>query len=134
MAYFSDEEIGNIIFNETRSLSGPDIRSARINIAHAIINAEVSHHRFPKMAPSTANPPEAEANTYAACQEAAEAARFMVMAGLDPTNGATHFNFPRGKSHRVFQRHKIHTSIGPLKNSNPSAQLPKGHIYANTYQ
>jgi hypothetical protein len=34
------QEVGNIVFNETRSLSGPGIEAARLAMAHAIRNGE----------------------------------------------------------------------------------------------
>ncbi|MGN6526643.1 MAG: hypothetical protein ACTHL8_09660 [Burkholderiaceae bacterium] len=35
----TDAEIANVVFNETRSLSGEDIATARKNVAHSIMNA-----------------------------------------------------------------------------------------------
>jgi hypothetical protein len=40
----TDAQIVNVIFNETRSLPGADVQRARVNIAHAIINADNSSH------------------------------------------------------------------------------------------
>jgi len=34
------KEVGSIVFNETRSLSGADLFQARVDIAHAIMNAQ----------------------------------------------------------------------------------------------
>lgn len=36
----SDEQVGNIVFNETRSLSGPGIDAARADMASSIMNAD----------------------------------------------------------------------------------------------
>jgi len=47
----TETQIANIVFNETRSLDGPVIREARIDVAHAIINAAASPHRFPSWRP-----------------------------------------------------------------------------------
>jgi hypothetical protein len=132
--FLSDEQITNIVFNETRSLSGPNIDEARINIAHAIINAASSKHKFPVMAPSTASPDSGEASIYNSCVAAISKARSNVMSRSDPTGGAQHFNFRKNKSNADFQGHKIKTSVGPLNNSYPTAELPKSGIYANTYE
>jgi hypothetical protein len=132
--HLSDEQIGNIVFNETRSLSGAGIDEARVNIAHALINASASTHKFPLVASSTAEPGPGEDEIYQACSNAASTARGNVMAGIDPTDGAEHFNFRKNKSKANFQGHKIKTSIGPLNNSYPTKELPKSGIYANTYE
>jgi hypothetical protein len=130
---FSDQQIGSIVFNETRSLSGPNIRQARINLAHAILNAADSPHRFPLMASHVATPGSGEGGIYASCFDAASTARLNVMSGIDPTGGATHFNFRPNKSTSPFQGHALRTSVGPLENSYPTDDLPSDGIYANTY-
>jgi len=129
----TDTKIANIVFNETRSLSGAGIADARVNIAHAVINADAAGH-LPAMAPGTAHPPAVEAAAYAACVMAAQKARANVNAGLDPTSGAQHFNFRKNNSQAAFQGHALKTTKGPLDNSYPTDDLPATGIYANTYE
>lgn len=133
--HISDDEIANIIFNETRSLSGAGIDDARVKIAHAIINAIASPHKFPKMAPTKANPPPVEKGVHAACIAAVQSARANVRAGNDLTSGATHFNFRRNNTDKTpFQGHALKTTVGPFANSHPTDELPASGIYSNTYE
>jgi len=59
-------QVGNIVFNETRSLSGPDIDNARVAIAHIVRNGEdQSGADRPRTAPSdVGDVPQAEMNIY----------------------------------------------------------------------
>ena len=123
-------QIANIIFNETRSLSGADIATARLNIAWAIKNAIASPHRLPSMASTHVRVPAVEQAAYEACVAAVTSASL----GIDPTAGATHFNFRSGASRANFQGHSIKTQAGPLANSYPTTVLPASGIYANTYE
>jgi hypothetical protein len=134
MPYLSDTQVANIVFNETRSLNGPSIAEARVNIAHAIMNAIGSPHKFPMMAPAVANPGPGESSIYDACTAAVSRARGNVMSSEDPTGGATHFNFRNSAFSGAFQGHKLKTSTGPLSNSYPTPELPASGIYANTYE
>ena len=129
----SDAQIASIIFNETRSLSGPKVDAARINIAHAIINSE-SQGSAPLMASQVAKVPDAEKAIYQASLTAVQSARSSVKSGVDPTAGAKHFNFRKNNWPGDFQGYKLKTSIGPLDNSYPTDDLPKSGIYANTYE
>lgn len=53
----SPAEVRNIVFNETRSLLGPNIDFARLTVAHAIINGDRQFgNKRPKTAPTTAKP------------------------------------------------------------------------------
>lgn len=129
----SDQQIANVIFNETRSLSGTDINTARINVAHAIING-LQLARPPVAAPSSARVPDVEKAVYANCVQAVASARANILSGTDPTDGATHFNFRKNDWRGDFQGHAIKTQVGPLANSYPSKDLPASGIYANTYE
>jgi len=133
MTTLTDAQIANIVFNETRSLSGTGIDTARTNIAHAIMNALGSQHRFPMMASSVASPGPLEKAAMLACTDAVTKARANVTAGTDPTKGAQHFNFRKNALQGAFQGHAIRTSNGPFANSYPTAALPASGIYANTY-
>ncbi|MGH7840980.1 MAG: hypothetical protein ACREQT_05595 [Candidatus Binataceae bacterium] len=134
MPKLSDQQIANILFNETRSLNGLGILAARINLAHAILNAEASPHGLPQMASPVAKVPPAERATYDACLIAVQQARADAASKLDPTAGAQHFNFRKNAWPGDFQGHKLKTSIGPLSNSYPTEDLPASGIYANTYE
>ncbi len=133
MATLSDTQIANIIFNETRSLSGGSIAQARVNVAHAIINALASPHKLPPMALTTAKVPAAETAIMLACTQAVQTARANIAVRNDPTKGATHFNFRKNTFSGAFQGHALKTSVGPLTNSYPTTELPANGIYANTY-
>ncbi len=128
----TDEQIAAVIFNETRSLSGDNISSARTNIAHAIYNAEQTGRRD-KAAPTTAKVPAVEKLTYEACKTAVNEMRTNVRNKVDPTDGATNFNFRKNNWRGDFYKKKIKTQIGPLFNSYPTTDLPATGIYANTY-
>ena len=134
MTKLSDQQISNIVFNETRSLSGPTITDARVNIAHAIINTAASSHRFPVMASAVAHPGPAEKSILAECVTAVRTARRELLAGKDPTLGARHFNFRKNAFSGAFQGHALKTSVGPLDNAYPTAASPSSGIYANTYE
>lgn len=129
----TDEQIANIIFNETRSLSGEKIAEARKNIAHTILNALASSDRRPKTAPAEAHVPKQESDTYTHCIAAVAAARKEDANKIDPTHGATNFNFRKNDWRGDFYGLKIKTQLGPLKNSYPTDNLPASNIYANTY-
>lgn len=76
-------QVGNIIFNETRSLSGPDIDDARNAIAHVIRNGEAARgENRPITASSDVdNVPSGEENTYQASQNTASQAEASVVKG-----------------------------------------------------
>jgi hypothetical protein len=124
-------QVANIIFNETRSLSGISIQEARKNVAHAIINADNTlGNKRPITAPTTVTVPLAEKSVYLQCQEAATQA---MNDTKDPTDGAIYFNFRKNNGRGDFYGAKIKTQVGPLNNSYPTVELPAKDIYANTY-
>ena len=129
----TDKEIANIIFNETRSLSGGDIATARKNVAHSILYAQAKSGSRPKTGPTSAKVPKQEDSAYGECTNAAVAARLERAKSLDPTIGATNFNFRKNDWHGDFYGLPIKTQTGPLNNSYPTADLPAANIYANTY-
>lgn len=133
-AKLSDGEVAAIVFNETRSLSGPGIDEARKRIAHAVINGdETSGERRPVSSPTKATVPPAEAGAYQAAVGAVAAARAERANGVDPTNGALHFNFRAGASQAPFMGNAIRTQSGPFTNSYPTKDLPASGVYSNTY-
>jgi hypothetical protein len=129
----TDKQIANIIFNETRSLSGDNISTARKNIAHSLINAQQKSGKRPKTGPTVAHVPKQENEIYTACTDAVTAAREERTKNLDPTAGATNFNFRKNNWCGDFYGLKIKTQVGPLNNSYPTDDLPASNIYANTY-
>ena len=129
----TDAQIANVIFNETRSLSGADIQRARTNIAHTIINADNSSHARPRTGSTAASLPPAERATYAQCLQAVQSAREERSRGVDPTNGARNFNFRANQSRSRFFNLPLQTQVGPLNNTYPTRDLPATGIYANTY-
>lgn len=132
----TDAQVANIIFNETRSLSGPDIATARQNMAHSIINGDNAlDDNRPATAPTNADVPESERGTYQACQAAVTAARQDIQNEIDPTNGAMNFNMRNGPSRgNFFRTLEIQTQVGPLQNSYPGGGLGRDSVYANTYR
>jgi hypothetical protein len=128
----TNDEIAAVIFNETRSLSGENIFQARVNIAHAILNGESSGKRD-KAAPTTAKVPEVEKVVYDNCLSAVSTMRVNAENKIDPTDGATNFNFRKNTWEGDFYGKKIKTHLGPFNNSYPSKDLPATGIYANTY-
>ncbi len=129
----SDTQIANIIFNETRSLSGTNIQRARMNIAHTIMNADSAGGNRPRTAPAVASVPPSERALYADCLQAVQLARLERSRGTDPTNGGRNFNFRANASRANFYNLPIQTQVGPLNNSYPTLDLPSAGIYGNTY-
>jgi hypothetical protein len=131
----SDAQIANIIFNETRSLSGPGIERAGANLAHAILNGdEALGERRPKSGSVAATIPAAERGVYTSIIGSLSVARTERAKGVDPTNGGRHFNFRNGSARGPFQGDPIRTQSGPLRNSFPTDDLRSEDIYSNTYQ
>jgi hypothetical protein len=129
----STDQIANIIFNETQSLSGTGIDQARVNIGMTILNAQKLGKHRPMTAPTTATVPAAAKTIYANCLTAAQAAVANDKKGTDPTKGATNFNFRPSPSQAPFFGLKLYTQVGPFNNSYPTDALPATGIYANTY-
>jgi hypothetical protein len=129
----TDAQIANVLFNETRSLSGPSIQQARINIAHAIVNGDGASGNRPRTGPTSAHVPASEATVYAQCVQAVRQMRDQQVRSVDPTSGARNFNFRRNASRANFYGLPVATQSGPLDNSYPTVDLPATGIYANTY-
>lgn len=133
----SETEVANIIYNETRSLSGSGINEARYNTAQAIYNGdEARGDNRPLTAPTTppsGGIPSNEASTYQSCLNAAMRAQDDRMNGIDPTNGAMNFNFRNSDSRSPFFGMPISTQVGPLNNSYTGGGLNSSGVYSNTY-
>lgn len=100
----TDEQIQNIVYNETRGLSGSNIQRARVALAHTIMNADEiwgpQRGRTSKDGPAGTAPDFLKALPVSDREKAAmtdvtlavSAARAQRHAGIDPTNGATNFH------------------------------------------
>jgi hypothetical protein len=136
-AGLTDEQVANVLFNETRSFSpGADpseLVNGRENVAHAIINGDrremASGIARPQSAPTVAHVPGQEHATYNACLDAARQAR---AADVDPTNAAVHFNFRNNSSQAPFMGFPIQTSNGPVANGYAGGGLG-AQVWMNTY-
>jgi RHS repeat-associated protein len=138
----SVEEIGNIIFNETRSLSGEHVQEARENIANVVINGELKwgsegRERLADTSAKTVTDiaKKQDPQQYADSQTAATQAVLSRAIHGDPTEGAEHFNFrPDNKEGNFLGILTIKTQVGPLDNSYPRKPLNATGNYANTYK
>jgi len=129
----TDTDIANIVFNETRSLSGDGIHLARKHIANAIVNGAALLKDRPATGPTKVSVPSVEKDTHADCVQAVADMRAERNENIDSSAGATHFNFRKNNWRGDFYAKKIRTQIGPLDNSYPTADLPRSNIFANTY-
>jgi hypothetical protein len=135
----SDEEVRNIIFNETRSLSGPGIDDARRELAHTIINADeawgTQRGLHARTAPSTLPrkySPAVEARTLQCIESIVSRVRLERTLSIDPTRGATNFNIRPFASTRPpywGPRLILHSVHGPFQNTLGSPQYI--HIWRN---
>ena len=128
------EQIGNVVFNELRSLSGPGLDNAELYVAHAIINGlgDYGANR-PATASTIANPSSTEGNFYYNAQMSAALAIEQASMGIDPTGGADWFNLRNTNSTSDFQGHSISTQSGPFDNSYTRGGLNSTGVYVNTY-
>jgi RHS repeat-associated protein len=135
LGLITPEQLAAIIFNETRSLSGPQLGAARVNIGHVVINgsSRLGDNR-PLTAPDHANVPAAEQEAYSQCLAAARAAQAQSDAGQDPTDGSLHFNLRPNASTGPFMGHALTTQSGPFDNSYPTRDTPAAGVYVNTYR
>jgi RHS repeat-associated protein len=142
-------DVAGIVYNETSSLTNSgtqnnSIDTARTDVAHAIINADVKYgdkrDELAGTAPSTVSKAAMGTAAYKSSLAAAEAAYTGYKAGKDPTNGATHFNLRGSPSTANFLKSRtnpgfaIKTHSGPFNNSYPAGGLPRIGVYVNTYE
>lgn len=135
-AILSDEEYAGIIFNETRSFSGPSVQAAREQIAHALINADETwgpeRSRYAKTASATARPAKAEEGALQSARGAVAAARAQRAKGVDSTRGAVFFRFPTTPTREPFNGRSIKTQH-QVDNSFTLGDVPSTTAYVNTY-
>ncbi len=130
----TDAQVANIIFNETRSLSGPNISGAWQDLAHAIINGDTAlGDNRPRTAPTTATVPCREQATYNSILNNVATVRSEIQNGIDPTNGAMNFNLRNSNSTAPWFGIPLQTSAGPLNNSYTGGGLNSTGVYVNTY-
>jgi len=140
--------IGLIVFNETQSFTDSDkandtISGPREKVAHVVINGD---SRFGHKRPVTARPIEPSAKalkdpyTRKAYDSSLAAAREAYLSPIDPTQGATHFQFLTNadRSNMKF-RHgtreglPLTTQSGPFHNSFLGNHVRSHQVYVNTY-
>jgi RHS repeat-associated protein len=143
-AILTDTEIGNIVFNETRSLSGAGIDDARRAIANIVINGDESAGANRPVTASTRLPrrvSEAEQSTLESIREIVTTVRTERAAGSDSSNGAMYFGFRDVGRFRsgyeglaTVRRFRTQSPIrngvvGPFENSYPTPSLGPSGIY-----
>jgi hypothetical protein len=137
------EQLGNIAFNETRSLSGENIQEARENIVHVVINGLKKfgndEERQKQAGTASSNVTEvakkADNQQYNDSQTVAINAVFQHALGNDPTKGAEHFNLRNEWQTGDFRKSAQTTRVGPFNNSYPiEGVLRASGIYVSTYK
>jgi len=151
LGLFTQQQLQNIIYNETASLSGPGIDAASVAIAYvtqnrsdAGINNGVASDTLTQAAQNAIQngvPAAVEAYNRAA----AAAAKAINCPGNDPTGGALHFNLRGNASVGPWlglPAYPLLLQFGPFNNSYPtignpnvppSQQLPAIGVYINIY-
>ncbi len=147
-AVLTDDEIANIVFNESVSLSGADIDQVRANIAHIIINGDeelgTRRQSIAGTASKTINRQlsNLELSVLGDIRSIVADVRLDRLNGIDPTNGTKFFNFRdlnqftqtgfQGLStnpNRFGQTPITNGVLGPLNNSFPTSTLGRTDIY-----
>lgn len=136
-AILSDKDIAGIIYNETRSLSGPDVQTGRQNLAHTIMNGDEKWGErrivYAKTAPSTANPGKADMAAYQASVDAVREARARRAKEGDPTNGSLYFRLrPNGSSKNLYHNVPVKTQV-PAYNSFVNHDVPSNVAFIDTF-
>jgi len=146
-AVLTDKQIGNIIFNETKSLSGPYIEQGREVIANTIINGDEKYGgRRPDAASAVVDEDALSKHdkaTLSNIRRAVTIVREERSNGIDGAHGATEFGLRDlskfTKTGWVGLNSAIRLStgslpihgseVGPFKNSFPTDDLGKTDIY-----
>ena len=135
----------NIIFNESRSLSGNSERRVRRFMAHTILNGD---EKYGENRPSTASDKlgniidPSELKLLEEIEGIIKQVYFERSEGIDSVGGAMHFNFRDLNFLKVYNKdlmspmhgRDVKYSIGPLKNSYPTKELGSAGIYFTVYQ
>lgn len=141
------QQVGNVVFNETQSVStqassNEPIDAARVKVASVVINGDQQLGESRPATGSTSAPSQAQlensqvSGAYASSQAAAREAYVNSRLGLpDATGGALNFNLRPNASTGPFFGIPLATQSGPYANSYPSRDLPAGRpVYINTYR
>ena len=141
-------DVGLIVFGETQSGTDSDkandtISGAREKVAHVAINGD---SRFGHGRPVTARPIEPSAKalkdprTRKAYDSSLAAAREANFSPIDPTQGATHFQFLTNADrsnmkfkHGTREGLPLTTQSGPFNNSYLGNHVKSHQVYVNTY-
>jgi hypothetical protein len=132
-----DGDYAGVVFNETRSLAGPQADQMRLEMAHALMNADETWGdevaKYARTAPTTAHVPDVEKDRYDAAVRAVAAARAQRAKGLDPTNGAVFYQFLPAPSKDPWQGRSMKVGRGPFDNSYPHGKLGPSGVYWYAY-
>jgi RHS repeat-associated protein len=132
----SQGQLTNIVYNETRSLSGARVDWGRRDAAHAIANGDATPGPLgrPTHAVDTVRADESGTKIY---QDTARAVRRTLAErslGFDPTRGARHFNIRENASMLPWRGLPVVTHEGPLNNSYTGRDVhATSGVYINTY-
>ncbi len=133
-------DITNIVFNETRSLSGQAIYNARFYMAISIMNADAKWAAERSRYASTASSDmpigltTEEENVWDQVLQTVVDARARLASGQDPTNGALYFYEHTSPTTADWNGAGIQTQSGPLANSFPFGDVPaRNGVYVDTY-
>jgi RHS repeat-associated protein len=148
LGLYTTQELSNIIFNETQSLTGAGLIQAQVAIGQVAINREVPGVVDPGIAPSRLNAKSLAAiragvpSVVSAYNQATQAAA-LALCRRDPTGGAKGFVL-KGNPTRIprYGKYPVISQFGPFSNSFPtignpnvplSQQLPATGIYINIF-
>jgi hypothetical protein len=121
----NEDQISNIVFNETRSLSGPGIQDARRKMALTIMNAvkrwpDETRYRLARTAPNVL-PPSLDSKEQAFLGDVRDAVRRAAIihgSGGDEVDGAVHYTLPKASDPRpTFFGLPLHSRLGPFSDS-----------------
>ncbi len=136
----SNLDITNIVFNETRSLSGQALYNARYYMAISIMNADTKWGADRSTYASTASSDmptgltTEEGDVWGQVLQTVVDARARLESGQDPTNSALYFYEHTSPTTADWNSAGIQTQSGPLDNSFPYGDVPVAHgVYVDTY-
>jgi hypothetical protein len=139
-AKLGPDDYAGIVWNESRSLTGPQSHQARVQIAHTVMNGdEAWGDRRNSIAGTSTNIAKVpnvrtEQDAYADAKAAVAEAMASRARGIDPTDGSVLYQFLPGPSLEDFYERKVKTKSGPLNNSYPHGKLGSNNVYLYTYR
>ncbi len=139
LGLYTPDELANIIFNETESLSGADAQAARVAVGLIALNRERPGRTDPGIAPATLSNRANRAltnkvpNVVAALADS-RAAASQAMCMSDTTSGAQGFVLKGNATKpKRYGKYSVIQQFGPLDNSAPTSSLPSTGVYMNTF-